>query len=96
MMTNLDHPIFCQSIEYIRSNLLPNELDDLQQAVLERLIHTSGDFGVERLLRFSPQACEKGLSALKSGALILTDTAMASAAVAPMANRTLQTSIKCV
>ena len=94
-MTNLDHPIFLQSVEYIRSKLSPNGLDDLQQAVLERLIHASGDFALQSFLRFSSDACENALTALNAGALILTDTAMASAAVAPMANRTLKASVKC-
>ena len=92
----LDHPIFLQSIEFIRSHLSPNDLDPLQQKVLERLIHSSGDFALESLLRFSSGACEQAVSSLKAGAPILTDTAMAAAAVAPMARRTLNTPVRSV
>ena len=63
-------------------------LDPLQQQVLERLVHSSGDPGLAPLLRFSDGACDRGLAALKAGAAILTDTAMAAAAVTPMARRT--------
>jgi len=52
------------------------------------LVHSSGDLALAPLLRFSPGACAKGMAALAGGAPILTDTAMAAAAVAPMARRT--------
>ena len=51
-------------------------------------MHSSGDLALAPLLRFSPGACAKGMVALAGGAPILTDTAMAAAAVAPMARRT--------
>ena len=88
-MDKFDHPIFLQSLTHIQDHLGETGLDPLQQQVLERLIHSSGDFGLTPLFRFSSNACQKGLSALKSGAPILTDTAMALAAVEPMAMRTL-------
>ena len=80
----------------IREQLGVTGLDPLQQQVLERLIHSSGDFGLTPLLRFTPEACELGLAALQAGAPILTDTAMAAVAVQPMARRTLKTSVRCV
>ena len=93
---SLDHPIFTESIRRIREQLGVTGLDPLQQQVLERLIHSSGDFGLTPLLRFSPEACELGLAALQAGAPILTDTAMAAVAVQPMARRTLKPSVRCV
>ena len=95
-MKSLDHPIFTESIRRIREQLGVTGLDPLQQQVLERLIHSSGDFGLTPLLCFTPQACELGLAALQAGAPILTDTAMAAVAVQPMARRTLKTSVRCV
>ena len=88
-----DHPIFTESIRRIREALGPTDLEPLQQQVLERLVHSSGDLALGALLRFSPGACDAGLTALQQGAAILTDTAMAAAAVAPMAQRTLQTKV---
>ena len=95
-MKSLDHPIFTESIRRIREQLGVTGLDPLQQQVLERLIHSSGDFGLTPLLRFSPEACELGLAALQAGAPILTDTAMAAVAVRPMALRTLKSSVRSV
>ena len=63
-------------------------LGSLQQDVVLRLIHSSGDPELAGMVRFAPGACEAGLVALAAGAPILTDTAMAAAAVAPMARRT--------
>ena len=80
-----DHPIFLESIRFIRSHLGDNDLNYLENKVLERLIHSSGDFSVQNLLEFSEGACEKGLKALKNGAPILTDTDMAAAAIKSMA-----------
>ena len=95
-MTKLDHPIFNKSIDYIRSRLRVNGLDELEQQVLERLIHTSGDFGIQEILRFSPSACQIGVNALKSGADILVDTSMAVSAIHSMAKKTLNTQVKCI
>ena len=78
---NRDHPIFTESIRRIRALLGDTGFDPLSQDVLERLVHSSGDPSLAALLQFSPGACDAGLQALKAGALILTDTAMAAAAV---------------
>jgi len=83
-----DHPIFCESVRRIRLLLGPTGLAGVEQELLERLVHTSGDPAIAPALRFSPGACGAGLRALAAGAVILTDTAMAAAAVAPMARRT--------
>tara|TARA_B100000945_G_C20308304_1_gene561532 strand:+ start:163 stop:783 length:621 start_codon:yes stop_codon:yes gene_type:complete len=80
-----DHPIFLESIRYIRSNLRANNFNYLENKVLERLVHTSGDFNIQNLLEFSEGACEKGIQSLKEGAPILTDTDMAEAAIKSMA-----------
>jgi len=85
---NFDHPIFVESIRRIRLLLGESELEGVEGELLERLVHSSGDPAIAPLLRFSPGACAVGLQALASGAVILTDTAMAASAVAPMARRT--------
>ncbi len=83
-----DHPIFLESIKFIRSNLGPHEFNNLEVKVLERLIHASGDFKIKDLLQFSEKACHIGISACRSGAPILTDTEMAAAAIRNMAQNT--------
>ena len=91
-----DHPIFTESIRRIREALGPSALDPLEQQVLERLVHSSGDLSIGSLLEISDGACERGVNALQQGAPILTDTAMAAAAVAPMARRTLGSAVHTV
>ena len=88
-----DHPIFLESIKFIRSHLGANDLNYLEKKVLERLVHTSGDFSVQNLIEFSDGACEKGLKALKNGAPILTDTDMAAAAIKSMAENTTRNKV---
>jgi len=85
---DFDHPIFAESIRRIRVLLGESGLVGVEGELLERLVHSSGDPAIAPLLRFSPGACAVGLQALASGAVILTDTAMAASAVAPMARRT--------
>ena len=90
---SLDHPIFRESIRLIREALEPTGLyarwpDALERDVLERLVHSSGDLTLPADLVITPGACLAGMVALAAGAPILTDTAMAAAAVAPMARRT--------
>jgi precorrin-8X/cobalt-precorrin-8 methylmutase len=100
-----DHPIFSESIRLILAALaeqppqLGFDLTNLappEQDVVLRLIHSSGDLRVAADLHFSPDACSAGLKALAHGSPILTDTAMAAAAVAPMARRTFGNSVRSV
>ncbi len=88
-----DHPIFLKSIKFIRSKLIENNFNYLENKVLERLVHTSGDFNVQKLLEFSEGACEKAVQSLKEGAPILTDTDMAAAAIKAMAKNTSGNSV---
>lgn len=106
----LDHPIFTASIALIRQELDARGASDptlaarlqalsaLERDVLERCIHSSGDPSLVDVLRFGPAeaACRQGLAALQAGAPILCDTAMAAAAVAPMARRTLGNPVLCL
>ena len=107
MESPFDHPIFSESIALIRALLAERAAadsalaallagwDPLERDVLERCIHSSGDPGISTELRFTPGACAAGLAALRAGAPILTDTAMAAAAVAPMAGRTFANRVVC-
>jgi len=49
--------------------------------VARRLVHTSADFELLELLRFSARAVEAGVAALRSGAAIVTDTRMCQAGI---------------
>ncbi len=106
----LDHPIFLASIALIRRELSALAAGDaasserlqaigaLERDVIERCIHSSGDLSLVADLVMAPpaDACHRGLAALQAGAPILCDTAMAAAAVAPMARRTLGNRVVCL
>lgn len=47
-----------------------------QLPILKRVIHTTADFSYVENLIFSPEVVEKGVSALKNGCTIVTDTQM--------------------
>ncbi len=95
-MKTPEHPIFLESVNYIRTKIGVTGLDHVQQSILERIIHSSGDFGLQSCIRFSPNACENGINALQSGAKVFTDTYMAEAAILPMSKRTLNSDIQCI
>ncbi len=95
-MKTPEHPIFLESVKYIRSKLGITGLDQIQQSILERIIHSSGDFSMQSCIRFSPFACENAIHALQNGAKILTDTYMAEAAISPMAQRTINSYTQCI
>ena len=77
-----------ESLALIQKRLPPTGFHGVQQDVLVRLIHSSGDWGLVTALRCPMAACEEAMAALACGVPILTDTAMAAAAVSPMAQRT--------
>ncbi|MEB3307915.1 MAG: precorrin-8X methylmutase [Cyanobacteriota bacterium] len=103
-----DHPIFRESIRLIRAALADPEAPEpwrlasrrwaagAERDVLERCIHSSGDLSLAADLVISPDACRRGLEALSTGAPILTDTAMAAAAVQGMAGRTFGNRVACL
>ena len=77
-----------ESLALIQQRLPPTGFHGVQQEVLVRLIHSSGDWRLAAALRCPAAACDQAMAALARGAPILTDTAMAAAAVSPMAQRT--------
>ena len=95
-MNSPDHPIFLESIRRIRKQLGDEGCNALQNQVIHRVIHSSGDFQLKSFLHFTQDSCEMGLEALLAGAPILTDTQMAAVAVRPMAMRTLGSSVRSV
>ncbi len=52
-----------------------------QWEIVRRLIHTTADFELLDLVRFSPGAVQAGLAALAAGATVVTDTEMARCAI---------------
>lgn len=72
-----------RSFEIIRQELneMHKEIREKEAPLVIRAIHTTADFDYADNLKFSPDAIECGLLALKQGAVIVTDTNMAKAGI---------------
>jgi precorrin-8X/cobalt-precorrin-8 methylmutase len=70
------HPIEAQSFEIIEKNYEWSAYPPLARAILQRIVHTSGDFEVVPDIFISSGADEAGLRALLQGTPILTDVTM--------------------
>ena len=61
----------------------PRPFDGPRWDVVRRLIHTTADFELLDLVRFSDGAVRAGIRAIEAGATIVTDTEMARCAIPP-------------
>ena len=68
-----------RSFEMITKELGDRKLEEENELVIKRVIHTTADFEYVDTLCFSEHAVKKGIEALKSGCDIVTDTKMAQA-----------------
>lgn len=70
-----------RSFEIISKELGDIALDQLQEPIIKRVIHTTADFEYVKNLCFSKDAVIQIQNALKRGACIVTDTQMAKAGI---------------
>ena len=89
-------------IERTSMSIIRQELEELgitipaeNAAVVHRVIHASADFEYAQNLKFTPGAVQKGVEALKAGAVIVTDTNMAGAGLSKPSLTRLGTSAHC-
>ena len=61
----------------------PRPFDGPRWDIVRRLIHTTADFELLDLIRFSEGAVRAGIRAIEAGATIVTDTEMARCAMPP-------------
>lgn len=74
----------------------PRPFQDEQWLVARRLVHTTADFEMLKLLRFSQGAVDAAKAALASGCVIHTDTQMARAAIPARRMRPLGCEVRCL
>ena len=70
-----------RSFAIITELLGDTKLEEENELVIKRVIHTTADFDYVQNLVFSPHAVTKGLDALRAGCHIVTDTQMAKAGI---------------
>ena len=64
-----------------RSLLTTDDFDDREFAILQRVIHATGDFSLTDSIRFHPQAIDRGLAAIRGGRNLYADVAMVAAGI---------------
>lgn len=90
------HDIEKRSMEIIESELGDTScLSEGEKLVVKRVIHATADFEFLKNLKFSDNAVEKALSALKDGCVIVTDTNMALSGISKSACRKLGCELYC-
>lgn len=73
--------IEARSFAIIGEELGGVRLNPGEEPIIKRVIHTTADFEFARTLAFSPGAVQQGITALRSGAAVVTDTNMAKAGI---------------
>ena len=80
MIINAPGDIESRSMEIIESELKTDIPED-RKSIVKRVIHCTADFDYEENLRFSDDAVQSALAALRSGCNIYTDTQMARSGI---------------
>ena len=88
------HEIEAESFRIIEQELGPHTFAPKTFAVIQRVIHATGDFSFAENMRFTSKAIERGLEAVRSGKTILTDVTMVATAISkgllkPSGNRVI-------
>ncbi len=65
-----------KSFEIIESEVSAHKLSEKEWRIARRLIHSTADFSIMDTLRFHGDPVESGLNALRSGALLYSDSNM--------------------
>jgi len=70
-----------KSFEIITEILGERKLPEEYESLIKRVIHTTADFEYADTLKFSEHAVNLGIEAIKSGAVIVTDTNMGKSGI---------------
>ena len=83
------------SFRIIEAEAGEHGLEAEEWAVVRRLLHTTADFDFLRNTRFHPQAVAAGITAIKNGAAIVTDTRMVQAGITKRHLAPFGTEVQC-
>ena len=88
-------------IERRSMEIIDSEIGDMsafsehEKLIIKRCVHTTADFDYKNNLKFSDNAAETGIDALKKGAVIVTDTQMAFSGISKPACKALGCELHC-
>lgn len=86
--------IEAKSMSIIREGIT-RSWTEAEYPVVERMIHTTGDPSIEKVIAIHPLAIAAGLEALKNGANIITDVEMVRAGISKEKLKTLGGTVEC-
>ena len=66
---------------FSRTGRRQEEFSDREFAILQRVIHATGDFSLADSIRFHPQAIDRGLAAIRAGRNVYVDVSMVAAGI---------------
>ena len=89
----LNHPIVEQSFAIIDGEVGEHNLSSAEYAIARRVIHATADFEYLKLLQFSPDAINSGVSALRQGTTIVTDVTMVKQGILSLVAKTFNNPI---
>jgi precorrin-8X/cobalt-precorrin-8 methylmutase len=66
---------------FSRTGRRQEEFSAREFAILQRIIHATGDFSLADSIRFHPQAIDRGLAAIRTGRNVYVDVSMVAAGI---------------
>ena len=87
-MNPLNHPILEQSFAIIDQEIGEHDFTPDEYAIVRRVIHSTADFELAKLIYFSPEAIASGITAIQNKVPIITDVGMVKQGIRGMVSKT--------
>jgi precorrin-8X/cobalt-precorrin-8 methylmutase len=87
-MNPLNHPILEQSFAIIDQEMGEHRFTPDEYAIVRRVIHSTADFELAKLIYFSPEVIASGITAIQHKVPIITDVGMVKQGITGMVSKT--------
>ena len=87
-MNPLNHPILEQSFAIIDQEIGEHRFTPDEYVIVRRVIHSTADFELAKLIHFSPEAITSGIAAIQNKVPIITDVGMVKQGITGMVSKT--------
>lgn len=84
-----------QSFAVIDREIGEHNFTDQEYAIVQRVIHSTADFEFKELMHFSPEAIDRGISALREGIPIIVDVMMVKQGIVNVLANTFNNPLIC-